>query len=353
MGQKYKVVNSKQSQVNITGELLITAEEDKEIPIAREDQLGLVKPLNRTNETVPVTVDEQGRLYTREKESYTLPVATTASLGGVRPNTKTPDMTQVVGIDEDGKLYTSPASGLKGLDGFSPLVETEDNEQGSIIKITDINGTKVAHVHNGSKGDKGIPGERGAQGEQGMPGEKGPKGDPGERGPQGEQGIPGERGPKGDPGERGVQGAQGKPGERGPKGDPGERGPQGEGGITTPAFVEPLETNIFNNMIVGDVNKEIWDLVEYVMYTPDHIYIMIPVSKFGLTLIPPQTNIKIIGVSFITYRLHLFRYKTYIEQINPTGRGSFATARSYGDAILIEIEKIFPRSDFYNALVKE
>ena len=332
MGQKYKVVNSKQSQVNITGELLITAEEDKEIPIAREDQLGLVKPLNRTNETVPVTVDEQGRLYTREKESYTLPVATTASLGGVRPNTKTPDMTQVVGIDEDGKLYTSPASGLKGLDGFSPLVETEDNEQGSIIKITDINGTKVAHVHNGSKGDKGIPGERGAQGEQGMPGERGPKGDPGERGPQGEQGIPG---------------------ERGPKGDPGERGPQGEGGITTPAFVEPLETNIFNNMIVGDVNKEIWDLVEYVMYTPDHIYIMIPVSKFGLTLIPPQTNIKIIGVSFITYRLHLFRYKTYIEQINPTGRGSFATARSYGDAILIEIEKIFPRSDFYNALVKE
>lgn len=39
---------------------------------------------------------------------YTLPIATPEKLGGVKPITKTDDMTQDVGVDENGKLYTKP-----------------------------------------------------------------------------------------------------------------------------------------------------------------------------------------------------------------------------------------------------
>lgn len=39
---------------------------------------------------------------------YTLPVATSTSLGGVMPVDKTSDMTQSVGVDESGRLYTAP-----------------------------------------------------------------------------------------------------------------------------------------------------------------------------------------------------------------------------------------------------
>ena len=42
--------------------------------------------------------------------SYTLPVATPTMLGGVKPVKKTESMTQDVGIDSDGKLFTKPSS---------------------------------------------------------------------------------------------------------------------------------------------------------------------------------------------------------------------------------------------------
>jgi len=40
--------------------------------------------------------------------SYTLPVATSTTLGGVKPTSKTAAMTKDVGVDSTGKLYTSP-----------------------------------------------------------------------------------------------------------------------------------------------------------------------------------------------------------------------------------------------------
>lgn len=43
--------------------------------------------------------------------SYTLPVASSAQLGGVRPVSKTDEMTQAVGVDEDGRLWTAPSTG--------------------------------------------------------------------------------------------------------------------------------------------------------------------------------------------------------------------------------------------------
>lgn len=47
--------------------------------------------------------------------SYTLPVASSTQLGGVRPVAKTDDMTQAVGVDEAGGLWTAIAY---------PVVET-------------------------------------------------------------------------------------------------------------------------------------------------------------------------------------------------------------------------------------
>lgn len=38
--------------------------------------------------------------------SYTLPIANATTLGGVKPVSKTSEMTQAVGVDSDGRLYT-------------------------------------------------------------------------------------------------------------------------------------------------------------------------------------------------------------------------------------------------------
>lgn len=43
--------------------------------------------------------------------SYTLPIASETTLGGVKPVTKTDAMTQSVGVDSDGGLWTAEASG--------------------------------------------------------------------------------------------------------------------------------------------------------------------------------------------------------------------------------------------------
>ena len=44
-------------------------------------------------------------------DTYTLPVASAAALGGVQPAAKTDDMTQEVGVDEAGALWTAPGGG--------------------------------------------------------------------------------------------------------------------------------------------------------------------------------------------------------------------------------------------------
>lgn len=45
---------------------------------------------------------------------YTLPIASPTTLGGVQPATKTDDMTQAVGVDDAGGLWTAPGSGGGG-----------------------------------------------------------------------------------------------------------------------------------------------------------------------------------------------------------------------------------------------
>ena len=85
------------------------------LPRAVYHTLGCVKPVNKGSlMTQEVGVDDDGRLWTTPTGgggSYELPVATSQTLGGVMPTTKTSEMTQEVGVDSAGKLWVAPSAG--------------------------------------------------------------------------------------------------------------------------------------------------------------------------------------------------------------------------------------------------
>ena len=58
-------------------------------------------------------------------EAYTLPIASETTLGGVKPVAKTDAMTQSVGVDEAGALWTAEASGSGGGSGGIGYYEAE------------------------------------------------------------------------------------------------------------------------------------------------------------------------------------------------------------------------------------
>lgn len=60
-------------------------------------------------------------------DAYTLPVASSTVLGGVKPVAKTDDMTQSVGVDATGALFTAPRSGGGG--GWEKIVEIPIEEE--------------------------------------------------------------------------------------------------------------------------------------------------------------------------------------------------------------------------------
>ena len=70
--------------------------------------------------------------------SYTLPIASSAVLGGVQPAAKTADMTQAVGVDEAGALWT--AAGGSGTDGlvFSNDLLAEGTIASGLAQYTEI-----------------------------------------------------------------------------------------------------------------------------------------------------------------------------------------------------------------------
>lgn len=127
--------------------------------------------------------------------SYTLPVANSTTLGGVKAQAKTEAMTQPVGIDANGNLYTLPGGGEdgatftpaisedatlswsnnKGLDnpapvnirgpkgdpggdGFSPSVVVTQTAEGAAISVTDKTGTTTATILNGKDGQSSVTG---------------------------------------------------------------------------------------------------------------------------------------------------------------------------------------------------
>lgn len=84
--------------------------------------------------------------------------------------------------------------GEGGADGFSPIANVTQTENGATITITDKSGTTTATVTNGTTGPQGPKGDTG---------EQGPKGDTGATGPQGEKGETGATGPQGPQGPAG------------------------------------------------------------------------------------------------------------------------------------------------------
>ena len=83
--------------------------DNKYIPLATETEAGAVHPWINDEYGQDVWMNpETGKLFTYNN-FYTLPVATSTRLGGVKPVAKTTAMTQTVGVDSSGKLYTAPA----------------------------------------------------------------------------------------------------------------------------------------------------------------------------------------------------------------------------------------------------
>lgn len=81
------------------------------LPVASSTTLGGVKPIAKTTAmTQKVGVDDNGALWTNPAS---LSVASSTTLGGVKPVAKTSDMTQQVGVDSNGALWTTPPSESK------------------------------------------------------------------------------------------------------------------------------------------------------------------------------------------------------------------------------------------------
>jgi hypothetical protein len=77
----------------------------------------------------------------------------------VKPVPITAEMTQPVGVDDDGKLYTIAATqGLNGKDGISPSLYVSPYPGGHRVYITDANGTDFFYVPNGVNGAAGKDG---------------------------------------------------------------------------------------------------------------------------------------------------------------------------------------------------
>ena len=85
-------------------------------------------------------------------QAYTLPIASSTKLGGVKPVAKTDDMTQSVGVDEAGALWAIPGSGSGG-GGSSQwkiirdLTITENVDRVDISTDDDGNAFSLHEIH--------------------------------------------------------------------------------------------------------------------------------------------------------------------------------------------------------------
>lgn len=80
-----------------------------------KNKIGSLKNPNKLKFTGAVTNEYDGskevtiNIPKNSGGSYTLPTATSTTLGGVKPVSKTSEMSQDVGVDSNGKLYTIPS----------------------------------------------------------------------------------------------------------------------------------------------------------------------------------------------------------------------------------------------------
>lgn len=106
------------------------------------------KELKFFGETVktPVSniVNDDGTQWT-PPEDYTLPVANSTTLGGVKPAAKTDDMTQSVGIDANGALFTAP-----GGNSNPPIPTPTTADNGKVLGVS--NGAYALQEASGGGG---------------------------------------------------------------------------------------------------------------------------------------------------------------------------------------------------------
>ena len=76
-----------------------------------------------------------------------IPIATSTTLGGVKPVAKTSDMTQSVGVDANGALYTAPGGGGTGSGDMLKSVYDPQNKSTDIFKYAnDVAGARQAKI---------------------------------------------------------------------------------------------------------------------------------------------------------------------------------------------------------------
>ena len=80
-------------------------------------------------------------------DPYTLPVANSTTLGGVKPVAKTSNMTQSVGVDVNGALYTAPGGGGTGSGDMLKSVYDPQNKSTNIFKYAnDVANARQAKI---------------------------------------------------------------------------------------------------------------------------------------------------------------------------------------------------------------
>lgn len=93
---------------------------------------------------------ETGDVELTIPDAYTLPVANSTTLGGVKPSTKTDAMTQDVGVDVSGKLYTAPTEApVQSVNGKTGVVSLTASDVGALPSSTTIP-TKTSQLENDS-----------------------------------------------------------------------------------------------------------------------------------------------------------------------------------------------------------
>lgn len=107
-------------------------------------------PISETDPTVPAwakAAEKPSYSYNELTDkptipdAYNLPVASESTLGGVKPISKTDDMTQGVGVDSEGKLWALPGGGSEstgGSTGGIPAVTTEGTGAAYTATIPEI-----------------------------------------------------------------------------------------------------------------------------------------------------------------------------------------------------------------------
>lgn len=83
--------------------------------------------------------EQKWEITLSNKVSYVLPIASPEQLGGVKPDSKTSDMDIPVAVDEEGKLWTKDKiDETLSIKGFSADAEVVGKELANKIDKTDI-----------------------------------------------------------------------------------------------------------------------------------------------------------------------------------------------------------------------